>query len=140
MASFHSTSGRYGCDADQRGLHLAVAAPAELRTRNLESAWRWRDEFDDDRIATLRDADVDFQLRNRKAVNGVLRSNHEPDRLACRDVNRGRFEREPAGNDLDLVNGQVGGGRVMRHRHDGHADRSGQLLEASMHDRHATTT
>src|SRR5439155_27131186 len=113
IPSVRSTIGCGGCDADQGSLHLTVAAAAELRTRNLESTGRRRDEFDHDRVADLRHPYVYLQLRNREAVDRVLRPDHEPHGLARRYLNGRRIERRLARQDLDLVDWQIGGGHVM---------------------------
>jgi hypothetical protein len=65
----------------------------KVATRNLESTGRRRDEFDNDRIAALRNLHVDLQLRNRETVDHVLRPNHESHWLACRHLNGRRLER-----------------------------------------------
>jgi hypothetical protein len=54
-----------------------------------------------------------YSLKNRKPVHHVLRSDHEPHRFARRDPYRRRLEGVAGRHNLDVVDGLIGGGRVV---------------------------
>src|SRR5712691_3059573 len=136
--SFSLTTRVCGTDADQRGLHLAVTASAELRTGNLVAARCRRREYHRHRIAAFRHLHIDLQLRNREAVHTVRRSDHDPHGLAGVHLNRDRIEGIPTRRDLDVVNRPIRGGRAPHHEHGRQRRRSAPSNVA--HDAHATRT
>src|SRR4029077_9700183 len=92
-------------DADERRLHLSVAAAAEFGARDFVLACGRRGEFRSHRFTAVWNMQIDLQLGNGEARRAVLRSDDEPNRLAGGDLNDRRLEREPARDDLHFVNG-----------------------------------
>jgi hypothetical protein len=62
-----------------------------------------------DGFAAVGDPRLDLQVGNREPVHDVFRSDHRPDRLACRDLYRRRLERVLGRRNLDIVHGLICG-------------------------------